>query len=324
MNAASFPAHPWVAEGERRIRFGVETTPLPDWSPTRDFVQSVEGLGFDSLWIPDHPMATGNATWTTLAAMAQVTQTIRLGTLVSCVYYSNPVVLARSAADVDRLSGGRVVLGMGSGDMGFEFDQMGLTYPPVHERQATLEDALQIVRPLLRGETVTYQGQHFRANGATLQPPPIQQPYVPLLVAGGGERTTLRFVARYADASNIGAASWAGNAFTPEDARHKFEVLRGHCEEVGRPYETVLRTGLLGMFLSESAEALQTKMAHVPPQILGFFEQLPVIGTPEEAVPRVRAMLDAGFQYVIFIVLPFDTESLRLLAERVLPAAIAS
>ncbi len=147
---------------------------------------------------------------------------------------------------------------------------------------------------------------------------------MPLLVAGGGERTTLRFVARYADASNIGAASWAGNAFTPEDARHKFEVLRGHCEEAGRPYETVLRTGLLGMFLSESAEALRTKMEHVPPQILGFFEQLPVIGTPEEAVPRVRAMLGAGFQYVIFIVLPFDKESLQLLAERVLPAAIAT
>src|SRR5215210_7530355 len=154
--AASVASHPWVADGTRRIRFGIETTPLPDWSATRDFVQAVEGLGFDSVWLPDHPMVTGNATWTTLAAMAQATQTIRLGTLVSCVYYTNPVVLARSAADVDRLSGGRVVLGMGSGDMGFEFEQMGLTYPPVRERQATLEEALQIVGPLLRGETVTY------------------------------------------------------------------------------------------------------------------------------------------------------------------------
>jgi hypothetical protein len=100
-------------------------------------------------------------------------------------------------------------------------------------------------------------------------------------------------------------------------------VLRRHCETAGRPYESVLRTGLLGMFLSESPAALQAKMEQVPPPLLGFFEQLPVIGTPAEAVPRVRALMEAGFQYVIFIVLPFDTESLQLLAQQVLPAVTA-
>jgi alkanesulfonate monooxygenase SsuD/methylene tetrahydromethanopterin reductase-like flavin-dependent oxidoreductase (luciferase family) len=145
---------------------------------------------------------------------------------------------------------------------------------------------------------------------------------VPLLVAGGGERTTLRLVARYADASNLGAASWAGRAFTPEDAEHKFGVLRRHCEEIGRPHESVLRTGLLGAFLSESPEALRAKMELVPPGLLEFAEQLPIVGTPEDAVPRVRTLLDSGFQYVIFLVLPFDTESLNSLAQHVLPTVV--
>lgn len=316
--------HPWVAAGADRIRFGIETTVLPDWEPTCDFVQMVEGLGFDSLWLPDHPMVTGSATWTSLAAVAMVTSTIRLGPLVACSAYWNPVALARAAADIDRISGGRFVLGMGSGDMPGEFSQMGLPWHSAPERQARLEESLRIVKPLLRGETVTYEGERFQANGAVLAPPPLQQPHVPILVAGGGERTTLRFVAEYADASSLGAVSWAGGAFTRDDMRHKFGVLRRHCEEIERPYDAILRTGLLSVFLSDSSTTLAGKMASVPLHILPFFEQLPVIGTPEEAVPRVQALLDAGFQYVIFIVLPFDTESLQLLAERVLPALVTT
>lgn len=323
MTATGSPTHPWVTDGADRVRFGVETTVLPDWAASRDFVQMVEGLGFDSLWLPDHPMVTGSATWTSLAAIATATRTMRLGTLVACASYWNPVVLARAAADIDRLSEGRFVLGVGSGDMPHEFGQMGLPWPSAPERQATLEETLRIVKPLLRGEEVTHQGERLRANGATLAPPPVQQPWVPILVAGGGERTTLRFVAQYADASNLGAVSWAGGAFSADDAKRKFDVLRQRCQEARRPYEAVLRTGLLAMFLAESTAAVEAKMANVPPQILGFFEQLPVVGTPEEAVPRVRVLLEAGFQYVIFIVLPFDGESLRLLAERVVPAVNA-
>jgi alkanesulfonate monooxygenase SsuD/methylene tetrahydromethanopterin reductase-like flavin-dependent oxidoreductase (luciferase family) len=318
--AIDSPVHPWVAEGADRVRFGVETTVLPDWEPTRDFVQMVEGLGFDSVWLPDHPMVTGSATWTSLTAVAMATSTIRLGPLVACSAYWNPVALARAAADIDRLSGGRFVLGMGSGDMPGEFGQMGLPWQTARERQARLAESLRIVKPLLRGEAVTFDGQWFQANGAVLTPPPVQQPYVPILVAGGGERTTLRFVAEYADASSLGAVSWAGGAFTPEDTQRKFDVLQRHCEEIERPHDAILRTGLLSVFLSDSAATLAAKMASVPPHILPFFEQLPIIGTPEEAVPRVQALLDAGFQYVIFIVLPFDMESLQLLAERVLPA----
>jgi alkanesulfonate monooxygenase SsuD/methylene tetrahydromethanopterin reductase-like flavin-dependent oxidoreductase (luciferase family) len=111
--------HPWVAAGRQRIRFGILSTVLPDWSRTRDFAQLVEGLGFDSLWMADHPLSplAANGVWPPLAALAEVTSSIRLGTLVSCIYYRHPVVLAREAADVDRISQGRLVLGLGSGDL---------------------------------------------------------------------------------------------------------------------------------------------------------------------------------------------------------------
>lgn len=320
MNAATAPVHPWVAEGARRVRFGINTTALPDWAATRDFVQTAAGLGFDALMMPDHPAVLPSGTWTTLAALAAATRTIRLGTLVSCVYYWNPVVLARHAADVDRLSGGRLVLGLGSGDQPFEFRQMGLAYPPVGERQAALEEGLQIIGPLLRGERVTFQGVHFRTEGASLPTPPVQQPHVPIVVAGGGERTTLRFVAQYADAANLGAASWAGGAFTHDDARHKFAVLRARCAEADRPYEAILRTALLRLFLAESRAAAAAKLAQTPPQLRDFFEQLNFVGTPEEAVMHVRGLVEAGFQYVIFGIGPSDRETLQLTAERVIPA----
>ena len=178
------PVHPWVAEGARRVRFGVIPTGLGDWAVARDCAQAVEGLGLDSLWTGDHP-AFGYSGWPMLGALAQATRSLRLGTLVSCVHYWNPVVLATLAADVDRLSGGRFVLGLGSGDLPPEFAQLGLVWPAGPARQAALEDALRIVRPLLRGEAASHQGAHFRAQN--VPPRPVaQRPYLPLLVAGGG------------------------------------------------------------------------------------------------------------------------------------------
>lgn len=330
-SADTMAPHPWVAEGQRRIRFGVNGARGPDWPATRDLVQTFEGLGFDSYLLPDHPLVTGTATWTSLAALAEATTTIRLGTLVSCVYYWNPVVLARAAADVDRISGGRVVLGLGSGDMEHEFHQMGLPYPPAPERQAALEDAIQIVRPLLRGQTVDYQGRHFRANGATLTPPPLQQPHIPLLIAGGGERTTLRYAAQYADASNLGASSWAGGAFGSDGGQHKLAVLRRHCEELGRSDDSLLRTCLVGLVLTESAADLPAKLDRVPAWYLSFMQQVFVTGTPEEAIAWLRARVEMGFRYFFVIFAPFgtrsegavfDKETLDLLVKRVIPAVV--
>jgi alkanesulfonate monooxygenase SsuD/methylene tetrahydromethanopterin reductase-like flavin-dependent oxidoreductase (luciferase family) len=322
-------AHPWVAEAKTGTRFGILLGGAPDWAAFRQFARTVEALGFDSLWLSDHPLLSPSSSWTTLAALAETTQTIRLGTLVSCAFFRHPVVLARDAAEVDRISGGRVVIGLGSGDAPEEFRRMGLECPPVRQRQRGLEEVLQIIPALLRGETVSHVGEYFRMNEARLPIPACQQPYVPILVAGGGPSTALRFVAQYADACNLGAASWAGGAFTAEDNRMKFDALENCCVEFGRDADSVLRTCLAGVFfLAETEDAAQAKLAKLPSWVISGLEGLPGLerlafaGTPDQAVTHLQGLVDAGFQYLICRVFESDPESLQLLAKRVIPAVV--
>jgi alkanesulfonate monooxygenase SsuD/methylene tetrahydromethanopterin reductase-like flavin-dependent oxidoreductase (luciferase family) len=310
--------HPWVAQGQQAVRFGIVGGPSSDWPALHDFVQMVEGLGFDSYWRPDHPLLLPDC-WATLAAVAAVTRRLRLGSLVSCVFYRNPVLLARMVADVDRISQGRVVLGLGAGDIEDEFRAMGLAYLPVRERQAALAEALPVVSRLLRGETVTYRGAHYQVAGATLPSPPVQQPYVPLLIGGGGERTTLRYVAEYADASSLGVGAWGGGAATDADVRRKYQALQDHCAAVGRSYAAVLRTfHFVPVLLADSPAALAAKRERVPQNLLSLAGAATLVGTPAQAVERLRPLVAAGCQYFTLAVL--DPDTLRLLAERVVPA----
>jgi alkanesulfonate monooxygenase SsuD/methylene tetrahydromethanopterin reductase-like flavin-dependent oxidoreductase (luciferase family) len=305
--------HPWASCGAERIRFGISAA-AQSWPEMRDLAQMAEGLGFDSVWRVDHPML-GHDGWTTLAALAAVTRTIRLGTHVSCVAYRPPVLLARMAADIDAISNGRLVLGLGSGDLPSEFQQLGLAYPTIQERQAALEEAIRIIRPLLRGETVTFAGTHHQADGAVLRPPAMQQPYIPLLIGGRGERTTLRYVAESADVSSMAAASWAGGAYTPVDASHKFQVLQRRCEEVGRHYSSILRaTHLSPLILAGTEAGVQAKLDRFPRAVLAFLEQTVLATTPDEAIRRMQAMVDVGLQYFLCGIAGNDEETLTLLA----------
>ena len=314
--------HPWVSCGVQRIRFGISAA-AQSWPEMRDLAQMAEGLGFDSFWRVDHPML-GHDSWTTLAALAAVTQTIRLGTHVSCVAYRPPVLLARMAADIDVISNGRLVLGLGSGDMPHEFQQLGVAYSTIQERQAALEEAIRIICPLLRGETVTFAGTYHQADGAVLRPPPVQQLYIPLLIGGGGERTTLRYVAQYADVSSMAAASWAGGAYTPVDASHKFQVLQRHCEEAGRPYGSILRaTHFSPLILAETEAGVQAKLDRFPKPIQAFLEQTVLASTPGDAIKQIQALVDVGFQYFLCGIAGNDEETLNLLAQQVIPAIVA-
>ena len=159
---ATRPAHPWVAAGQDTIRFGFGLLgPRADWALLRDRVQRAEALGFDSYWAQDHPIG-GVDCWTNLAAMAAATTTIRLGSIVSCIYYRSPALLARIAADVDRLSHGRLILCLGIGVEPVEFAQLALPFPLVRERQHALEEAIRIVWGVWGDTSFTYQGDHFR------------------------------------------------------------------------------------------------------------------------------------------------------------------
>lgn len=316
-SAPGWPVHHWVAEGRRGIRFGIFGGPGPDWSAAVEWVKMVEELGFDSYWVGDHPVGFPFDCFTRLAAAAAATKRIRLGTLVACAAYRHPVMLARQVADVDRLSGGRVVLGLGIGDAPREFAQLGLRYGSVRERQEMLEEVLQVVPGLWGERPLTFPGKHVRISDTRVSPGPVQRPYVPVMIAGGGERVTLRQVARYADASNFGPGNLIGDAWNSGDARRKYAVLREHCEVLGRPFDSILRTHVnLAMKLGDTGT---TSLVRDRASAFDFeFDRF--IGTPRDAISYYRALADAGTQY--FIASVSDAGTLKLLAEKVIPEVV--
>jgi len=314
-------SHPWVAEGQRTIRFGALIMDQgTDWLQLRDWVQMVEALGFDSYWASDHPFLSQDA-WITLTIAAQTTRKIRLGTLVSCVFYRSPAMLARLAADVDRLSDGRLVLGVGIGDLPQEFAQLGIPLQSIKARQQALEEIIQTIMELWHGEDFTYQGTILQAQQVGLPGGPVQRPRIPLLIAGGGERVTLRQVAQYADVANFGAHPIIGGAYQIDDVVRKYDALRRHCEAQGRPYASVLRSHLtFPLVIAETHEALRAKLDSFPQGWLKMFGASMIAGVPQEVIASYRALASAGVRYFICSFFRKDVETLRLLAEQVMPA----
>ena len=314
--------HPWVDEGAGRIRFGIMDPRLGvelGWTDLLDRVQQAEALGFDSYWVSDHPLLNPDC-WTRLAALAVTTRAIRLGSLVSCIYYRHPVLLARIVADIDHMSDGRLLLGLGIGDFAPEFEQLGLEFPATPVRQQALEEAISILRGVWGDAPFTLEGAHFRVREARIQPAPRQQPRVPILIAGAGERVTLRQVAQFADASNFGPNPHTGNVLSVDAVRDKFAVLREHCARLERPYASVLRTYWSPpVILAETSHAVHKKAEAISAAERQFYGEHMVVGTPEEVIPHYQRLVDAGMQYFIFHTRA-DPDTARLLAEQVLPA----
>src|SRR5918993_2371445 len=179
--------HPWVEESAADVRFGVANGPRGDWSALSEFVASLEELGFDSFWSSDHPVPSAGC-WTTLAGLAARTTRIRLGSLVACIYYQNPVVLARTTLDVDEMSGGRLVVGLGIGDIEREFVQMGIPWRSTPERQEALDETIGLLRYLWGEELAPAAQKHFVLSATPLPRATAQQSRIPLLIAGGGEK----------------------------------------------------------------------------------------------------------------------------------------
>jgi alkanesulfonate monooxygenase SsuD/methylene tetrahydromethanopterin reductase-like flavin-dependent oxidoreductase (luciferase family) len=277
-------------------------------------------LGVDSFWSSDHPVPSAGC-WTTLAGLAATTKRIRLGSLVACIYYQNPVVLARTALDIDVMSGGRLVVGLGIGDIEREFVQMGIPWRSTPERQQALDEAIGLLRQLW-GETASPLAQkHFAVNAPPLPPGPVQQPRIPLLVAGGGEKVTLRQVAQYADASNFGEHAYTGGVQGEEAIGRRIAVLGQHCQTFGRPVDSVLRTRTTyPLVIAASAADVADKIERfLPLWVQDITRDTIVAGTPADVIAHFERLVRAGLQYFIAFVYGNDLETIRLLAEEVVP-----
>jgi alkanesulfonate monooxygenase SsuD/methylene tetrahydromethanopterin reductase-like flavin-dependent oxidoreductase (luciferase family) len=289
----------------------------------------------------DHPGIRGYDTgecWNTLSVLAATTTTIRLASSMSCIYYRSPYMLARQAADVDRISGGRLILGLGVGDVPQEFTDMGLSFPSVEMRHRGMRETVTILRGLWSGQKFEYHGEQWSAacdEGAFLGP--VQQPHVPIVIGGGGERYTLRDVAHFADASNMGPLHSVGGAVTDVDIKRKFGKLREYLEEVGRPYESVMRGHFTALVIGETAADVERKLAAantimgkssgdaaftvINPTLAQTTSPAGIVaGTPDEVVAYYKRLVELGFQYFVACVIAPDYETAKLMGKYVIPA----
>ena len=220
---------------------------------------TADDAGFYSLWVMDHffqigvmgapeePMLEG---YSALSYLAGVTKRVKLGTLVTGVIYRHPGLLVKTVTTLDVLSGGRAYFGIGAAWNAEEARGLGVPFPPLKERFEKLEEALQIAHQMWRGDRTPYNGTHYQLADPLNSPQALSKPHPPIMIGGGGEQKTLRLVAQYADACNL-FARMGGDVI-----RQKLDVLRGHCEAVGRPYDEIERTALGTVRLAPTATVL--------------------------------------------------------------------
>jgi F420-dependent oxidoreductase-like protein len=283
--------------------------------------QEVERLGFDSIWLYDHfhtvptpELETTFECWTGLASLARETQRVKLGQMATCNGYRNPALLAKMGSTVDVMSHGRLILGLGAGWYEHEYRAYGYGFPETRERMARFREACEIVHRMWTENYPEFSGTFYSIAGPINEPKGLQTPHPPLWIAGGGEQVTLRLVARWGDGCNIG-----GDVPT---VRHKLEVLRRHCDELGRDYDTITRSTSVNVFVLERADNAERETAPARGQLsYADYARSRLIGTPEQLVERLRTYVDIGIHYFILQLprIAYDYTQLQRAAQEIVP-----
>jgi alkanesulfonate monooxygenase SsuD/methylene tetrahydromethanopterin reductase-like flavin-dependent oxidoreductase (luciferase family) len=326
--------HPWVAEADAGIRWGVQLITPNEPDALANLIETagrVEELGYDLLSIFDHPLMHVDP-WIALSGLATRTSRVRLGSTVNCAVYRHPAHLARLATDLDNLSSGRHVLGLGSGWLKPEFEALGRDFGTFADRSAALEDTLAIIHGVWEEPPFTYTGTKFSTVNMVAEPRPAQQPRPPIMVAGNGERVTLRQVAQWGDACNVKEdRSLSDDSVTDEtraaSVKRLLHALAGHCETLGRAYDEILRTHftlylILGETMEEAnakANALDTSKSTSPGTRREGRKSM-LIADPERAIRYYQAMADIGIQYFIVQLDARDAQTIELLKTKVAPS----
>ena len=312
----------------------VDIEPKDHWATMKSLAQAADAGPWESLWVYDHfhtvPVPTQEATheaWTLMSAFAATTSRIRLGQMCTCMSYRNPAYLAKIAATVDIISGGRTEMGIGAGWYEHEWRAYGYGFPGVGERLARLREGVEIMHQAWTTGTATFNGEHYQVDGAIVRPLPLQEGGIPLWIAGGGEKVTLRIAAEYASYTNF--------AGTPEEFDHKSELLRGHCADVGTDFDSIVRSAnyntVIGATESEVADRLDALEARVRPYLGDVTERFMAdyrgpnvlgVGTPEQLIERYTDMKARGLGYQIhyFPEAVYDRSGIELFEREVIPA----
>src|SRR5690606_115249 len=241
-----------------------------NWDRWRRIIRATEDLGFESLFRSDHFFSLSGPhtrealeTFLSFVLVAEESSRIRFGPLVASMTFRHPSLLARQAAQIDVLSGGRFILGVGAGWNVPEHEAFGFPFPPVRERMDRLEEGIQVVRALWGDGPTSFDGRYYQLRDVESYPKPVQSP-APILIGGSGEKRTLRLVAQYAD-------EWNAIGLDLEGYRRKVEVLHRHCEDVGRDPSTIRRSMMCGFVIGRDEREQRAYLARI-------VEYLPALG----------------------------------------------
>jgi F420-dependent oxidoreductase-like protein len=313
----------------------VDIPPDQQWPVMRDLAAYADGGAWDSLWVYDHfhtiPVPTDEATheaWSLMSAYAASTSRIKLGQMCTAMGYRNPVYLAKVAATADIISGGRVQMGIGGGWYEHEWKAYGYGFPSAGVRLGMLDEGVQIMRDAWRDGRVSFpNGKHYQVKGAIVAPKPLQEGGLPLWIAGGGEKVTLRIAAKYAQYTNFTSE--------PEGFAHKSQVLADHCRAVGTDYDAIVRSSNFHAVIGDSEADVSERVGRIRAMQVSRANEKAVdnmlatvtspdsaSGTTEQVIEKLKRMRDLGCEYAIlyFPEAAYDRSGIERFEREVIPA----
>lgn len=293
--------------------FGVHMSPIGDFKTIKENCLNAENLGYDLVTIWDHltgmmgvkqPMEC----WTVLAGLAAVTDSIQLGTLVSCVHFRHPTVLAKMAVTVDLISGGRLILGLGAGWLRDEFESFLGRFPVAKERLDGLEDAVIICKSMLEEEHTDYQGKLFSAKNISREhsTPRPARGFIPIMIGGSGERRTLKIAAKHADIIHITSPAY------PPMIERKVQAIKKHCKNIGRDFDELILSTFIHPMLEESKEKMNARIKYYSSYEVSESvarKMCEVTTGPENIIKTIRSCNDLGIR--LFTVSQLDPKLLE-------------
>ncbi len=319
----------FIPQGWRHDLVGIE--PAEHWSVMKGLAQHADAGPWESIWVYDHfhtvPVPSREATheaWTLMSAVGAVTERIRLGQMCTCMGYRNPVYLAKVAATCDIVSGGRVEMGIGAGWYEHEWRAFGYGFPAARDRLGMLDEGVQIMRQAWTDGEATLEGKHYQVDGAIVAPLPLQPGGIPLWIAGGGEKVTLKIAAKYANYTNF-------DGTLPGFAR-KSELLKEHCRTIGTDFDAIVRSANYNVIIGSTEAEVAQRRAEVrarlephlePDRLDRYINDLigSTSGTPEQILEKLTAAADAGMGYAIinFPDAAYDRSGIELFERDVIP-----